>query len=333
MKTPSFWYDTTSPSTLSDLMMPLARLYTRVARAHKSRKAPREVAVPVICLGNLLAGGSGKTPTAIALLRLLQDARLFLSPAFVTRGYKGTIEGPERVDNSHDATMWGDEALLLAHIAPTYVAHDRYAGVSLAVESGADAVLLDDGLQNYSLVKNISFCVLDGMMGFGNERVIPAGPLRTPLEEGFENIDAFILIGDDTRNIREKLPAHKPVFGARLHIREPLALARAPYIAFCGIGYPEKFRKTIEDAGIALAGWHSFADHYRYTMDDMTKLVNAAIENKARLLTTEKDFVRLPDFHQKSMIDVLPVDIVFDSPSTIIDFIRDNLSAHTMNAA
>ena len=314
-------------------MMPLARLYTRAARLHKSRKTPREVTIPVICLGNVLAGGSGKTPTAISLLRLLQDSRLFLSPAFVTRGYKGTIEGPERVDNSHDATMWGDEALLLSRVAPTYVAYDRFAGAKLAMESGADAVLLDDGLQNYSLVKNISFCVVDGLMGFGNERVIPAGPLRAPLDEGFQNIDAFILIGDDTRGIRAKLPADKPIFTARLEIRAPLDLAPAPYIAFCGIGYPEKFRKTIEQAGISLAGWHSFADHYRYTMDDMTRLVNDAIENKARLLTTEKDFVRLPDFHQKSMIDVLPVDIVFDNPDAIVTFIHDNLHTTAMDAA
>ncbi len=333
MKTPAFWYDTATSSRLSDILMPFAHLYTRIARLHKNKKTPQSVDVPIICLGNLVAGGSGKTPTAIALVQLLQSSRIFLSPAFVTRGYKGTIEGPERVDNSHDSFMWGDEALLLAQHAPTYVAHNRYAGATLALESGADAVLLDDGLQNYSLNKNISFCVVDGMMGFGNERVIPAGPLRTPLEEGFTSIDAFILIGDDVRGIRAKLPPNKPVFTAKLQIREPLILAPAPYIAFCGIGYPDKFRKTIEQAGITLAGWHAFADHHHYTMDDMTKLVNEAMENKARLLTTEKDFVRLPDFHQRTMIDVLPIEIVFDTPESIVHFIRDKLNAPIMNAA
>ena len=330
MKAPAFWYppaNADKSSLCATALTPLACAYTKIGRWHRARSTPRNVKAPVICLGNLVAGGSGKTPTAISLIKLLRDKNIFLSPAFVTRGYKGKVEGPELVDDTNSPTFWGDEALLLHRAAPTYVAHNRYAGAELAVFNGADAIILDDGLQHYGIAKNITFCVIDGLMGFGNGHVIPAGPLRQPMTDGFARIDAFILIGDDTHNIRQQLPSGKPVFTARVKIREPLELAATPYIAFCGIGYPEKFRHTIAEAGVQLAGWHPFPDHHAYTIADMSRLVNDALTNKARLLTTEKDYVRLPDFTQKSMIDVLPIDIVFDETDKLIDFIRTCIPA------
>ncbi len=321
MKTPAFWY-ASKPSFASTILSPLAKLYTKGAEFHRAHKTPLPVASPVICLGNLVAGGSGKTPTAIALMKLIVESHLFLSPAFVTRGYKGTIIGPERVDDSNNAILWGDEAILLARHATTYVSANRYDGADHAVFNGADAVILDDGLQNYDLQKDISFAVIDGMMGFGNEQIIPAGPLRQPLSDGFNRTDAFILIGEDTRDILSKIPADKPVFRARMQVREPLDLPHMPYIAFCGIGFPDKFRATLEAQKIDCVGFHAYADHHHFTIDDMTQLIDEALEKKARLLTTEKDFVRLPDFTKKSMIDVLPIEIIFENPDAILDFIR-----------
>ncbi len=321
MKTPAFWYAPRS-SISSVLLSPFAKLYAKGADFHRSHSKPQPVASPVICLGNLVAGGSGKTPTAIALMKLIKDNHLFLSPAFVTRGYKGKIKGPERVDDSNNPTLWGDEALLLARHATTYVSANRYDGADHAVFNGADAVILDDGLQNYDLQKDLSFAVIDGMMGFGNEKIIPAGPLRQPLADGFTRTDAFILIGDDTRDILSKLPEGKPVFRARINVREPLDLPHVPYVAFCGIGFPDKFRATIDAQKIECVGFNAYADHHDFTMHDMTKLVDEALEKKARLLTTEKDFVRLPDFTKKSLIDVLPIEIVFENPDAILDFIR-----------
>ncbi|MEK7800939.1 MAG: tetraacyldisaccharide 4'-kinase [Pseudomonadota bacterium] len=329
MKTPAFWYAPSPHNSLARLLSPLAALYAHMARLDKSRYTPKSVTAPVICIGNIIAGGSGKTPCAITLMKLLKDSKTFLSPAFVTRGYKGKVEGPERVDDTNSPTFWGDEALLLCRHAPTYVAQNRLAGAELAIFNGADAVLLDDGLQHYSLQKDISFCVIDCMMGFGNGKVIPAGPLRQTLSDAWPAIDAFLLIGDDIHNIRAQLPLSKPVFTGTLKACEPLELSNTPYIAFCGIGFPDKFKKTLSENGIELAGWHPFADHHAYTMDDMTRLVDEAINNKARLITTEKDFVRLPDFHQKSLIDVLPIEIHFDEPQNIIDFIRSKLAAHS----
>lgn len=323
MKTPSFWYqDSSIYSPLSVLLTPLAWLYAKAASFHKAHSTPASAPLPVICLGNLVAGGSGKTPTAIALAKLLQNEKVFLSPAFVTRGYRGRVKTTERVDQSNNASLWGDEAVLLARHAPTFVSPNRYLGALAAKSHGADVAILDDGLQNYSLNKNVSFAVIDGQMGFGNERIIPAGPLRQSLEDGFSRVDAFILIGEDLHNLKNRLPADKPVFTARLKVKEPLELpSKGPYIGFCGIGFPDKFKNTLAENGIELSGWHSYADHHPYTIQDLYLLLGEAFEKKSRLITTEKDYVRLPDFQQKGMIDIVPVEIVFNSPEDLLSFI------------
>jgi tetraacyldisaccharide 4'-kinase len=327
MRTPRFWYKN-SPSLCSALLAPLAGLYARAATAHRESGTPRSVSLPVICLGNLVAGGSGKTPTAIALLELLRQRKIFLSPAFLTRGYRGKIRTAERVDESHDPALWGDEALILHRHAPTFVSPDRYLGAMQIQESGCDGIIMDDGLQNYSLNKDISFAIIDGMMGFGNGRVIPAGPLRQTLNEGYELTDAFILIGDDTRNLKASLPADKPVFTAKLNLVKDFTLpTNVPYIAFCGIGFPDKFKATLEKSGAKLLGWHAFADHHAYTMPQLESLVNEALGKNARLITTEKDFARLPDFTKKTLIDVLPVEINFDDPDKIAAFISARIAS------
>lgn len=327
MKTPSFWYQS-QPTLCAKILSPLANLYAAGARLHRACAKPARLNTPIICIGNLTAGGSGKTPTAIALMKLLNESHLFLSPAFVTRSYKSKIEGPERVDTQSNDIYWGDEATLLARHAPTYIALNRFEGAEQAIFNGADAILLDDGLQNYSLEKDISFAVIDGQSGFGNGQVIPAGPLRQKLEDGFDRTDAFILIGEDKTDILSKIPADKPVFRANLEVRQPTELPSTPYIAFCGIGIPEKFRTTLtEKAGVECIGFHAFADHHVFTMDDMTRLVDEALDKKARLITTEKDYVRLPDFTKKSMIDVLPVEILFENPQSLLDFVRSQTTS------
>jgi tetraacyldisaccharide 4'-kinase len=325
MKTPQFWYADKKNSVLATVLTPLAGLYERAAAMHRAHSNPLPVTAPVICLGNLVAGGSGKTPTAIALMKLLRSTNFFLSPCFVTRGYGGKIKGPERVDGTNSAVFWGDEALLLARSATTYVSANRFEGAEAAIFNGADAILLDDGLQNYDLQKDISFAVMDGRMGFGNEKVIPAGPLRQPIEDGINRTDAFILIGEDFRGALTKIPEPKPVFRATIQVRDSIDLPHVPYIAFCGIGFPEKFRDTINDLKIDCVGFHAFADHYSFTINDMAKLVDEALTKKARLLTTEKDYVRLPDFAKKGLIDVLPIEIVFEDPDGLLNFIRSRI--------
>lgn len=327
MKTPRFWYAKT-PSMRSRLLAPFAALYARAATTHRESGSPRSVSLPVICLGNLVSGGSGKTPTAIALLDLLQSRKIFISPAFLTRGYRGKVRTAERVDESHDPVLWGDEALILNRHAPTFVSPDRYQGALKIQESDCDGIIMDDGLQNYSLQKDISFAIIDGMMGFGNGRVIPAGPLRQPLGDGFALTDAFILIGDDTRDVRAILPTDKPVFTAQLNLAKDFTLpTNTPYVAFCGIGFPDKFKATLERSGASIVGWHAFGDHHAYTMAELEALVNDALSKNARLITTEKDFARLPDFSKKTLIDILPVEISFDDPDKLAAFIAARVAS------
>lgn len=325
MKTPDFWYqDKNFPAAL---LAPLSRLYARLSRKHREGANPLKISVPVICIGNIVAGGAGKTPTALALAKLLQEQKIALAPFFLTRGYRGKVEGPERVDQSNDPALWGDEALLLKDFAPTIVSKDRHQGGLLAVNLGADCVIMDDGLQNYSLQKNISFCVIDGARGFGNREVIPQGPLRQPLEDGIALVDAFIMIGDDKRTTNKILPADKPLFQAELKTANKTALGTDQnYIAFCGIGYPEKFKASLENAGVKIVSFKAFSDHHDYNSNDLEALLKAAEANNARLITTRKDFVRLPNFSGSEDIDVLDVELVFKEPDVLTAFIRQKLS-------
>lgn len=329
MKAPSFWYGPQpNTSARAALLSPLSAGYAALARYHRDSSQPQKTDLAVICLGNLVAGGTGKTPTAIALLQLLKEHNVFLTPGFLTRGYGGKINQAERVDESHDPVLWGDEALILHRHGPTFVSRNRYQGAQLMEQHGCDAIIMDDGLQHYTLRKDVSFAIINGMMGFGNGMVIPAGPLRQPLEEGFAMSDAFILIDEDERSARSKLPKDKPVFTARMDVPPSHIVSKAtPYIGFCGIGYPEKFKSTLLKTGAQLAGWHTFADHHPYTMAEMEKLVTEAINKEARLITTEKDYARLPDFAQKTLIDMLPIEIIFDDPQGIVAFIKDKTAA------
>lgn len=325
MKTPNFWYN--KSSGIETLLSPFSKLYIKLGRRHRAASSPQKLAVPVICIGNIVSGGSGKTPTAIALLQLIQSSKISLSPFFLTRGYRGKIIGPERVDDTCDPALWGDEALLLSRHAPTIVSKNRYAGGILAQNLEADLILMDDGMQNYSLTKDITFCVVDGTMGFGNQAVVPQGPLRQPLEDGYQLTDAFILIGEDKQNISDDLPAHKPTFRASLKVRNDLRLSKEqPYIAFCGIGFPQKFETSLKNEGLNIIEFKSFGDHHDYSPRDIVDLGNLAEKKNARLITTEKDFARLPDFFRKQFVDVLPVEIIFDNPDAVIDFIKDKLN-------
>ena len=288
MKAPKFWYDKKSAPAL---LAPLAAIYTGMGRRHRRNSSSRKLSIPVICIGNIVSGGSGKTPTATSLLKLIQDNKISLSPFFLTRGYRGKIEGPERVDDSHDSSLWGDEALLLSRHAPTIVSKNRYAGGVLAQDLGADLVIMDDGMQNYTIDKDLTFCVIDGSMGFGNGHVVPQGPLRQTLGDGFSLTDAVILIGEDTTEVTTSLPISKPLFKASLKTRADHTLSNeTSYIAFCGIGYPVKFQKSLEEAGLKIVDFIPFGDHYSYSQKDLSALLGKAQNKKCALDYNGKRF-------------------------------------------
>lgn len=305
MRAPDFWQ---GRGIAAALLAPLGWLYG-ASVAFKARTArPFDPGLPVVCVGNLTAGGSGKTPIAIALAEMLRAKGH--RPYFLTRGYGGSERGPALASRGHSAALMGDEALLLARTAPTIVARDRAAGARLAREKGATVIVMDDGHQNFLLTKTLSLVVVDGETGFGNGYQIPAGPLREPVTQGLARADAVILVGDGAPDLRG---FGGPVLRAHLKA-EGDAFAGKTVFAFAGIGRPEKFAASLEDSGAAVTGSCFFPDHHPYTEDEIIQL--RAVAGDAVLVTTEKDFVRLSTA-QREGIRMLKIAAVFDDAHAI----------------
>ena len=292
MRAPAFWWQPGKGS----LFAPLAAIYGVVA-ALRLRSHGHSAGVPVICLGNLTVGGAGKTPAALAVAHLLlaADER----PFFLSRGYGGRLPGPVRVDIAvHSAADVGDEALLLARVAPAIVARDRVAGAAAARSAGASVIVMDDGFQNPSLAKDLAILLLDGRRGVGNGRVVPAGPLRAPLEAQIARAHALVIVGapNQAGAIVQIARRHRvAIFHGRLEPDRDVCdqIGGRKVLAFAGIGDPEKFFATLDEAGIEVAERASFADHHRYTAAEAQALIARADAANLVLLTTEKDIARL----------------------------------------
>jgi tetraacyldisaccharide 4'-kinase len=293
MRAPGFWWD--RPGAAAALLSPFAAIYSGVAARRLTRPGAR-AGIPVICIGNPTVGGAGKTPTAIAVARMLIAAGE--KPMFLTRGYGGRLAGPVLLEAAHTAIQVGDEPPLLARVAPTIVAANRVAGARLATDKGASVIVMDDGFQNPALEKDLSILVVDGRRGLGNGRVIPAGPLRAPFDPQLGRAHALLIVGEGAG---DALPADAmsargvPVFHGALEPDQTTvaALAGTRVLAFAGIGDPEKFFATLAAAGIDAPIRRGFADHYRYTERHAHTLIADAAKNGLQLLTTEKDLARM----------------------------------------
>lgn len=315
MRAPDFWYR--RDAVLAPrLLAPVAKTYWLAAGLRMRTVRPWRAPIPVVCVGNLVVGGAGKTPVAIDIGERL--AARGLNVHFLSRGYGGTIAGPVAVDMArHSADDVGDEPLLLAAARPTWVAHDRAAGARAAVAAGAEAIVMDDGFQNASLLKDLALVVVDGRRGFGNGFMLPAGPLREPVATGLARADAAIVLGEDTAGVATTVSSC-PVLTARIATQDvPAALAdRPPVVAFAGIGDPEKFFRAVRELGCRLVAAFPFPDHHRYTPRDLATILAAADRENAVVLTTAKDHVRLPrDVSHR--VTVLPVRLVWDGERAI----------------
>ena len=289
LKPPKFWNK--PKSFLAALLEPFGWFYQGGAILHQKISRPYRAPVPVISVGNFVLGGAGKTPVTIALAQALQQ--MGWNPHIISRGYGGALPGPIRVDlNHHQFRQVGDESLLLARVAPTWISRDRKKAVALSIQAGADILLLDDAHQNHTLEKDISVAVVNAGQGFGNGRVFPAGPLRQSVQAGLKSTTIVIFIGQETDPLPKELDAlHCPLIRATI---VPLDPHPCPVLAFTGIGYPEKFRQTLIEAGYCLKGFSPFPDHYPFTNEDLKQLKARARLAEAALITTEKDAVRIP---------------------------------------
>ncbi|WP_041796032.1 tetraacyldisaccharide 4'-kinase [Pararhodospirillum photometricum] len=311
MRTPDFWATDAFPARFLE---PFGFLYGAATRRRLRRGRPVDVGVPVICVGNLTAGGAGKTPVAQAVMTLVRA--LGLEGHFLSRGHGGSLRGPVRVDPiRHGADEVGDEPLLLSDLAPCWVARDRVQGARAAVAEGAQVLVMDDGHQNPSLVKALSLVVVDGGFGFGNRRLIPAGPLREPIRAGLARADAVIRLGPDSVGLDPWMPPGLPVLGAHLEPGPSAArLAGQRVVAFAGIGRPAKFFATLRALGAEVVAEHPFADHYPYAETDIQPILDEAWTLQAVPVTTAKDAMRLPP-DQRPQVDVVGVRVAFEDPA------------------
>lgn len=329
---PPFWWQ--SSGIQSAILSPFGWVYGRVARRIMDRRVRKAVAVPVICVGNFTVGGSGKTPTALALANAAISRGL--KPGFLSRGYGGGVHHATVVDLEKDtARLVGDEPMLLAAKAPTVVSPNRAEGADLLVREGVDLIIMDDGFQSARLVFDQALLVVDARRGVGNGCVFPAGPVRAPVIDQVRHADALIVVGEGDGAdpmIRLAARAAKPIHLARFQPRNAAQFRNRNCLAFAAIGDPEKFFKTLEDAHIRLAQRKSFPDHHPFTDDEARELLAEAELYGLDLITTSKDYVRLQAGHGRALelvekTSVLEIDLAFDSPEIPNVIIENALTA------
>lgn len=309
LNAPRFWYR--KLGLLALLLSPLGIIYSWIVLLRSKCIKPYAARIPVASIGNIVMGGSGKTPVTIAIAKLLTEKGL--TPAIVTRGYGGSLQGPVRVSTEkHMFSEVGDEALMLCQAAPTFVAKKREEGVKMAEAMGADIVLLDDGHQNCRVQKDISLVVFNEEQKYGNGLPFPAGPLRESLDRGMARADGIIYLGSDSFAYGDL-----PVFPAEIKTL-PFPYAGKKVIAFCGLGFPKKFKESLLRMGCKIEKFIEFPDHHPYSDREIEDIIKHSYG--LPILTTEKDYIRIPELYD-SALHVVEIELVFNKPKDIVDFI------------
>ena len=319
MKTPVYWKNRNIKALT---LLPIGWVYAGLTALRLLIKKPFATDCPVICIGNLTAGGTGKTPTAVAIAKIVKE--LGYNPFFVSRGYGGNLSGVIVNREKHTPKQVGDEPLLLAREAEVSINPNRAFAAQKAISEGATALIMDDGFQNPSLKKNISFLVFDGGFGIGNGWPLPAGPLRESFNAGLKRADAAIIIGQDTTNLCGKLK-NIPIFKAVMQSL-PLQNTKQKAIAFAGIGRPEKFYNSLREMQIEIIKTIDFPDHHFYTENELKQLIEEARKFEAQLITTAKDFVKIPANLQK-YFNVLEIEIKWDNREALKTFIQNKFAS------
>lgn len=328
-RAPEFWWRRHSPAGLA--LAPLGAVYGAFTGRRMGRRGA-SAGVPVICVGNLVVGGAGKTPTAIEVANVCR--KLNLKPGFLTRGYLGRESGPLWISSGlHTAADVGDEALLLAQFAPTVVAADRPSGAKLLASLGVEVVVMDDGFQNPSLRKDLTLVVVDGERGIGNGHVLPAGPLRAPLATQIRAADALVVLGDGAggKGIRIAARAGRPTLRGKIEAVRKRGLKRNPYLAFAGIAHPQKFYASLAEAGAVVAHTMSFPDHHVFSEAECDAILAEAKNRGLVPITTEKDRARLSGSGGAARLaaatETFPIRVRFEEPRLLLTLVEDAIAA------
>ena len=327
LKAPKFWY-IKRDSFLSNVLYPFSLVFRVGTKIRNNTSKEKNAKLPIICVGNIVIGGAGKTPVALKIGNMLKKAGY--NPHFVSKGYGGLEKNNTLVKDWHSPKSVGDEPLLLSEIAPTWIGLDRNKSFELANENGADCIIMDDGFQNPTLQKNFSIIVINGEQGFGNKRVIPSGPLRESINRGLSRTNLIITIGDITDSIIKKIPKHIPIIGANFKIKEDEMILKGKKItAFAGIAYPEKFFSSLKLLKANIVDEISYSDHHIYSENDLLYLAEIANKNKSILVTTKKDMVRIPKAF-RSLVNTIDGFIQLDDEKLLLEILT-NLIENKIN--
>ena len=321
-KAPKFWYkkqDTYISNTLYPLSL-LFRLGTKIRSLFSKQKKSN---LPIICIGNIVVGGAGKTPVAIKIGKILKLNGY--NPHFVSKGYGGIEKNNNLVQSWHSAKSVGDESLLLSEIAPTWIGIDRNKSFKLASDNNADCIIMDDGFQNPTLQKDFSIIVINGEQGFGNKRVMPSGPLRESITRGISRTNLVVVIGKISNDVKKKIPKNIPIIYASFKIdNQNIILKGQKITAFAGIAYPEKFFNSLKDQGAKIVKKIIYSDHHIFDENDLLYLAEIANKTKSILVTTKKDYVRVPKSF-RSLINTLDGEIEFEDENLLVEILSNIL--------
>ncbi len=306
---------------MSNSLYPFSLLFRFGTKIRNLISIKQKSPLPVICIGNIVVGGAGKTPVSLKIGKLLIKAGY--KPHFISKGYAGLIKKSTLVQSWHSATSVGDESILLSEVAPTWNGTDRINSSILAKKEGADCLIMDDGFQNPTIQKNFSIIVINAAQEFGNKKVMPSGPLRESINRGLSRTNLIVVVGEISNELKQTIPKNIPIIEAKFEIKKENKNFKGQNItAFAGIAYPEKFFISLEEQGGKIVRQITYPDHYIYTEDDLLTLAETANKTKSILVSTKKDNVRIPKPY-RSLVNTLEGEIVFENEYSLIKILTD----------
>ena len=320
LKAPKFWYKK-KDTYLSILLYPLSLLFRFGTKVRNLISNKKKSNVPIICIGNIVVGGAGKTPVSLKIGKMLLNAGY--NPHFLSKGYAGLVKNSTLVESWHSPKSVGDESILLSEVAPTWVGENRNNSAELAEKNGGDCLIMDDGFQNPTIQKNFSIVVINASQEFGNKRVMPAGPLRESINRGLSRTNLVIVIGNASNTLRKTIPTQIPIIEAKFQINKETKIFKGQKItAFAGIAYPEKFFYSLEEQGAKIVKEIVYPDHHIYDENDLLNLAETANKTQSILVSTRKDYVRIPKSY-RSLVNTLDGEIVFENESLILEILSN----------